>query len=69
MASAITARDGLLSRLRYYSGVYTLSHAASATDAPSGPRAPDQLIPITSLCTAQGSDTRGSIQDLRGILV
>ena len=41
----------------------------SATDAPSGPRAPDQLIPITALCIAQGSYTRGSIQDLKGIVV
>ena len=69
MALAIIERDGPLSISRYYSGTYTLPQAASATDAPSGPRAPDQLIPITALCTAQGIYTRGSIHDLRGILV
>ena len=69
MAPAITERDGPLSRSRYYSGTYTLPQAASATDAPSGPLAPDQLIPIVALCTAQGSYSRGPIPDLRGILV
>ena len=69
MAPAIIERDGPLSRSRYYSGAYTLSQEASATDSPSGPRALDQLIPITVLCIAQGGYTRGSIQDLRGILV
>ena len=64
MALAITERDGSLSRSRYYNGTYTLPQAASATDAPSGPRASDQLIPTTTLCTAQESYTRGSIQDL-----
>ena len=69
LAPAITKRDGPLSRSRYYSGTHTLPHAAFATDAPSGPLAPDQLIPTIALCTAQGSYTRGSVQDLRGILV
>ena len=40
-----------------------------AIDAPSGPPVPDQYIPITALCTVQRSYTRGSLQDLRGILV
>ena len=62
-------RDGPLSRSRYYSGTRTLPQSASATDALSRPPAPDQLIPTTTLCSAQGSYTRGSVPDLRGILV
>ena len=69
MAPAIAERDGPLSRLRYYSGTSTLPQAAFASDAPCGPPAPDQLVPVTVLCSTQGSHTRGPIPDLRGILV
>ena len=69
MALAITERDGPLSRSRYYGGTSTFPQAASASDAPYGPPAPDQLVPVTALCSAQGSHTRGPVLDLRGILV
>ena len=62
-------RDGPLSRLRHYSGTSTLPQVASALDAPCGPPALDQLVPTAALCLAQGSHTRGSVPDLRGILV
>ena len=55
VASTITVRDGSLSRSRYHSRAYTLPPTAFPTDAPSGPRASDQLIPTTILCTAQGA--------------
>ena len=69
MAAAIAERDGPLSRSRYYDGTSTLPQVASTSDAPCGPPVPDQLIPITALCSAQGSHTRGPVPDLRGILV
>ena len=62
-------RDGSLSRSRYHNRAYTLPPTAFPTNAPSGPRASDQLISTTALCTAHKSYTRGSILDLRGILV
>ena len=69
IATAITEGDGPLSRSRYYDGKRTLLEAASTLDTSSGPPAPDQPVPITTLCSAQGSHTRGLISDLRGILV
>ena len=33
-------------------GAYTIPLAALPTDAPGGPRTPEQLIPTSSLCTA-----------------
>ena len=50
MAPAIAEIDGPLPRSRYYSGTSTLPQAASASDAPCGPPAPDQLVPVTALC-------------------
>ena len=69
MAPAIAERDGPLSRSRYYGGTSTLSQGASASDAPCGPPAPDQLVPVMALCSAQGSHTRITVPDLGGILV
>ena len=69
MAPAIAERDGPLSRSRYYGGTSTLPQAAPASYAPCGPPTPDQLVPVTALCSAQGSHTRGPVPDLIGILV
>ena len=69
MAPAIAKRDGPLSRSRYYGGTGTLSEVASASDASFGPPALDQLIPVATLHSAQGSHTRGPVLDRRGILV
>ena len=68
-SSAITERDGSLSRSRYHGRAYTLPPTTFPADAPRGPRTSDQPIPTSALCTAQGSYTRGSIQDIQGILV
>ena len=69
MAPAIAERDSPLSRSRYYDGTNALPQAASTSDALCGPPDPDQLVPVTALCSAQGSHTRGPVPDLRGILV
>ena len=69
MAPSIVERDGPLSSSRYYGGTSTYPQATLASDAPCGPPAPDQPVPIIALCSAQGSHTRGLVPDLRGILV
>ena len=69
VASAITERDGSLSLLRYHSRAYTLPPVAFPVDASHGPCASDQPIPTSALSTAQESYTRGSVQDIQGILV
>ena len=47
----------------------TFQEAAPALDAADRPFIEDQLIPAVALYTAEGSHLRGSLQDLRGILV
>ena len=55
MASAITERDGSLSRSRYHDRAYTLPPIAFPADAPRGPRTSDKPIPTSALCTAHGA--------------
>ena len=69
MAPAIAERDGPLPRSRYYGGTSTLLQEASASDDPCGPPTQDQLVPVTTLCSSQGSHNGGPVADLRGIVV
>ena len=49
--------------------VCSLARDTTAGHIPRGPRTLDQPVPTSALCTVQGSYTRGSVPDIRGVLV
>ena len=58
-----------LSLSRYSSRVYPFPPAATSADAPHRPRTSVQSVPTSALFTAQRSYSRGSVPDIRGVLV